>query len=184
MKQALVGALCVIVLDPVAARAETIQLTCARENTTAPGWTGPLTVTFNGNPNGTLVVRSDHTQLDLRGSMETSAEDKSKRIWANEDTKAVMPDLAALDACSASKVPKDIVADADFFNVMSMSCLATVKLGAEPVPIKASVKIIVFSADDVGVEIRRTYLDPSKGPGGVMYIENYPGDCKLGAAQQ
>src|SRR5688572_5919935 len=80
MKQALVGALCVMVLDPVAARAETIRLTCARENTTAPGWTGPLTVTFEGNPNGTLVVRSAHTQLDLRGSMETSAEDKSKRI--------------------------------------------------------------------------------------------------------
>lgn len=166
-------------LAPV--QAETIQLTCARENIIAPGWTGPLSVTFSGDPNGPLAVRSDHTQLDLHGSMEISAEDNSRRIWAYEDTKAIMPDLADLDACSASKVPKEVVADADFFNVMSMSCLETVKLGADPVPIKASVKIFVFSDDDVTVEIRRTYLDPSQGPGGVMYIENYPGDCKVGA---
>lgn len=179
----LAGLLCSILLSPVSARAETIHVTCNRENITAPGWTGPLTATFDGDPNGMLVIRADHTRLDLHGSMAT-AQDNSKQVWASEDTKAIMPDLADLDACSASKVPKDVVADADFFNIMSMSCLQTVKLSAEPVPIKASVRIFVFSAQDVTVEIKRTYQDPSKGPGGVMYIESYPDGCKVGAAQQ
>lgn len=172
-----------LALGPDMASAEIVQVTCTRENMMAPGWDEPLSVTFDGSPNGTLVVRAPHTNLDLKGSMEIDASSGWKRIWAYEDTKAVMPDLAELDACSAASVPKDIEADADFFNVMSMSCLAKVKLGAEPVAIEASVKVLVFPENDVAVEIRRTYRDPSSGPGGVMYIQTFPDNCKLGAAE-
>lgn len=172
-----------LAFSPGVALAEIIEVACARENMMAPGWDEPLSVTFDGSPNGTLIVRAPHTNLDLKGSMETDPDSGWKRMWAYEDTRAIMPDLKELDACSAASVPKDIEADADFFNVMSMSCLAKVKLGAEPVAIEASVKVLVFPENDVAVEIRRTYRDPSSGPGGVMYIQTFPDNCKLGAAE-
>jgi len=180
---ALLGACLFLAMPPLAAYAESIQLSCERESVTAPGWNGPLSVSYEGGETGTLVINSDHTQLSLTGTLETNAEDGAKLISAFQETTAIMPDLAALDSCTAAKVPKDFAGDADFYNVTSMSCLETVEAGADPVPIKASVRIGILPPQDVIIEITRTYLTASTGPGGVMYIETYPAGCKVDGAQ-
>lgn len=169
------GLLCV----PDIALAESLSLTCERESVTAAGWSKPLNIVYEGAESGTVVVTAENTQLSLAATYKTRAEDGAKVIDAFGETTAIMPDLTALDACTAADVPADFKDDADFYNVASLSCLGVIKAGSEPVSIDASVRVGILPTSDVIVEIKRTYLEPSSGPGGVMYIETYPANCKL-----
>jgi hypothetical protein len=173
-------ALCLTTLP---APAETLQISCEQETVGVPEWTGPLVITYEGEESGRLNVKSDHTELSLDATYRTRPEDGAKVIDGVGEIAATMPDRELLDACTAARVPTDFKDDADFYNVTSMSCLGVTQPSAGPVPIKASVRIGILPSDDAIVEIKRTYQAASTGPGGTMYIETYPKNCKLDAGQ-
>jgi len=170
-------------LFTVHAPAATLQVGCEQETVGVPGWTGPLLVTYDGEDSGTLSVKSDHTDLSLDATYRTRPEDGAKVIVGFGEIAATMPDLALLDACTAARVPADFKDDADFYNVISMSCLGVTQPSANPVPIKATVRVGIFPPDDAIIEIKRTYQTASTGPGGTMYIETFPKNCRLDAGR-
>ncbi len=161
------------------ALAESIAISCEKETITVPEWKNPLSISYEGAENGTLAIKAEHTEFSLPASFRMHAEDGTRMIEAFAETTAVMPDLAALDGCTAAKIPADLKGDADFYNVTSMSCLGVTAASAAPVRITASVRIGILPPADVIVEMKRTYLDASAGPGGVMYVETYPANCKV-----
>jgi hypothetical protein len=158
---------------------EVIGIACEKESTTTPGWGDVLTANYEGDETGRLIVDAAHTRLELAATKSIRAEDGAVSLLAGGEVAAIMPDLERLDACTAENVPAEFAEDPDFYNVASMGCLETVEMGAEPVAVRASVNIGILSEEDVIVEIRRTYLDPSSGPGGVAYIETYPTGCTV-----
>lgn len=164
-------------------RGANLQITCEQETVGVPGWTAPLVVTYAGGETGTLSVKSDHVELWLDATYRVRPEDGAKVIDGAADVAVIMPDLALLDACTAARVPADFKDDGDLYFVTSTSCLGETQPSAEPVPIRASVSVGLLPTEDAIIEIRRTYQAPSAGPGGSLYIETYPANCKLDAGR-
>ena len=169
------------------ASAAAIKITCENEDVMAAGWKGPMTVTYDGAASGTLTVKSEHIDLRLPATSKKRTgeiDGKSKTATAIDgfgDTKTVMPDLAALEACAAKSVQPDFKNDADMVAIARMSCLATTAPSAAPVPVTASVTVGLIPGDtagtpDVIVEIKRTYADANK-----TSIETFPKNCALEA---
>lgn len=177
---ALIHALC---LSTTPVRGAAMQISCEQETVGVPDWTGPLVVTYVGGESGTLSVTSDHIELSLVATYTTRPEDGAKVIDGYGEVAAKMPDLALLDACTQARIPADFTDDADFYTVTSMSCLGETEPSAEPVQVMATVRVGILPTDDAIVEIKRTYQAASTGPGGVMYIETYPKNCRLDAGQ-
>jgi hypothetical protein len=162
-----------------ASRADTLILDCERESTLVPGWTAPMRITYAGAEQGTVDVAAKHVNFKLAGSKRTRAEDNAVVIEAFGETEAIMPDLAAVEACAAKSVPADLAGDADVYYTMSLSCLGSSAPGPTPVPIKASVSIGIVSASDVIVEIKQTYKAKSNSPDGKFSIDTFPLKCRM-----
>lgn len=179
-----------LALAAAPASAAPLMITCENEDFATVDWKGPLKVTYDGEATGTLTIQSQHIALTLPAKKEVRTGELDGKphsvtgITGNADTNAVMPDLAALDACAQSAVQPEFKDDADMYAVARMSCLATTKPGAAPVKVAASVSVALVpgakaGATDVVVEIKRTYLDKSASPGGAASIETFPKNCAI-----
>lgn len=169
--------------------AEPLKIQCEREDTTTPGWDGPMEVTYNGEASGTLSVTSAHIELSLPATKEVRTGEVDGKphsvtgITGNAEVQAIMPDLAALDTCVASTIQPEFKGDADMYAVATMSCLAKAPMGTVPVPITAAVSVALVPSEnngpsDVVVEIKRTYAAKSASPSGVTSIDSFP-RCSL-----
>jgi hypothetical protein len=172
------------------ASAAPLMITCENEDVIALDWKAPLTVTYDGEATGTLTVQSQHIALSLPAKKEVRTGELDGKphsvtgITGNADTNAVMPDLAALDACAQSSIEPELKDDADMYAVAIMSCLSKTKPGATPVKVAASVSVALIPSDEAGapdvvVEIKRTYLDKSASPGGTASIGTFPKNCAI-----
>ena len=172
------------------ASAAPLMITCENEDIIAVDWKAPLTVTYDGEATGTLTIQSQHIALSLpaRKEVRTGQLDGKPHsvtgIVASADTSAVMPDLAALDACAQSSVQPEFKDDADMYDVAILSCLSKTKPGATPVKVAASVSVALIPGDEAGatdvlVEIKRTYLDKSASPGGTASFGTFPRNCAI-----
>ena len=175
-----------------AAAAEPISINCENEDVLAANWKGPMTVTYDGEASGTLIVKSDHIDLTLPATskVRTGEVDGSPKtataIEGFGETKSVMPDLAALEACAVKTVQPDFKDDADMVAIARISCLVTTPPSAAPVTVKASVTVGLSpgetaGAPDVIVEIKRTYSETTAAAGKAVSIETFPKNCAITA---
>ena len=170
--------------------ADTVKITCAQADMIA-GADDPLTVTYEGDASGTLTVASERINLALPATKELrTGEFEGKPhsvtgIRAFAEVETTMPDRAALEACAAKSVAPEFKDDADMFAVSMLSCVKSAQSAAAPVRVAAQLSValvpsdIAGAADDVVVEIKRTYLEKANAPGGSISLDAFPGQCVL-----
>lgn len=177
-------AMAVLVGSP--AYAASLKITCDKADAMS-GAAGPLTVTYDGDASGTIAVASPTISFSLPAKREVRTGDLDGKphsvtgITAFGDAMSAMPDQRQLEACAAKGVQPEFKDDPDLFAMAVMACVKTTANGA-PVKVAASVSVALVpgegGADDVVVEIKRFYLTPSKGPGGKLSLDAFPGGCK------
>ncbi len=172
-----------ICAEPVRAVAETIVITCATENPTAGQDSGTLTATYTGDATGTLSVKASDFEFSVSAKKIEQADLPAPVIQAYDKTAAVMPDLAALEACTKKILDP---ADADnnrAYDRAVMACAKELKPGTAPLPITAAVNISLLPGKAPGtmapiVEVYRYYEGKTARPGGPTRLETFPEGCK------
>lgn len=168
--------------------ASPIKIACAVADALS-GSGGPLTVSYDGEATGTVTVASEQISFSLPAKKEVRKGELDGKphsvtgITGFSETLTVMPDQAALEACAAKSVQPEFKDDADMVAMAVMSCVKTAPAAAAPVKAQVSVSIALVpndgAADDVVVEIKRSYSAPAKVPGGKISIDTFPGNCSL-----
>ncbi len=163
-----------------------VKIACQGESVAIPGWTnGTMNVVYDDTGQGKLVIKGPHIEMSLPASLISmaSANPPSNIISASGQTRAVMPDLATVDNCVASKVSPDENNDRDTYLNTALACMEAAPPSKGPVLIVASVKVGLMKGDaqqtDTWFEGEITYSDPSAGPGGRLTIPLLPGECKV-----
>ena len=167
--------------------AGSIKVACEGESVTIPGWTsGTMNVIYDDSEKGKIAIKGPHTDFSLPATLISmaSADPPSNIISASGQTQAVMPDLAAVDSCVASKVSPDQKNDRDVYLITALSCIEGAPPSAGPVPIIASVKLGLMKGEateppDTWLEGEITYTDKSAGPDGKLTIPLFPKECKV-----
>ena len=166
------------------ALADTIKIACQGETVTIPGWgSGTMNVTYDGGNQGTLAVKGPHTDFTVpAASHKYDSPLPPLVIDAAGDTKTIMPDLKAVDACATAKMPPKL--EPDLYSVFAIPCLEKAPQSAAPVPIKATATLTFMRGADGAtldpmVQMKLTYLDKSASPDGTMAIELMPKECKI-----
>jgi hypothetical protein len=184
LRRGLVIALSVLGLAASPAIADPINIACAGETVTIPGWgTGTMTVTYDGNNKGPLAVKGPHTGFSVPASSHKYASPLPPLVVEGKgDTKAIMPDFKTVDACAAGKMTPDL--DPDAYSVLAVSCLEKAPASATPVPVNAQVTVTFLKDENSKalepfVQMKVTYLEKSSSPTGSLAIELMPKDCKV-----
>lgn len=167
-----------------------IAISCEIENSMAASG-GPLTLSYEGAESGTLKLRSKRINIEMpatkevrKGTLDGKPHTVTGIRGAIESVTA-MPSQQALEDCVAKNTSPEFKDDADIASVTLLTCMKTVPHAATPVKAATSVSIALVpsdearGADDVVVEIKRTYLEKSSVPGGTISLETYPGRCTL-----
>lgn len=180
------GLLATVMLVGTPTFAASVKITCDKADALS-GAAGPLTVTYDGEASGTVAVASPSISFSLPAKKEVRSGDLDGKphtvtgITAFGEAMSSMPDQGQLETCAAKSVQPEFKDDADLFAMAVMSCAKTMANGAS-VKIAASVSVALVpgegGADDVVVEIKRSYLAPSKSPGGKLSLDAFPGGCK------
>jgi hypothetical protein len=168
--------------------ASSIRIACAAADALSGGG-GPVTVTYDGEAAGTVTVASEQISFSLPAKKEVRMGELDGKphsvtgITGFSETLTAMPEQAALEACAAKSVQPEFKDDADMVAMAVMSCVKTTPAAAAPVKAQVSVSVALVpndgAADDVVVEIRRSYSAPAKVPGGKISIDTFPGNCSL-----
>ncbi len=167
-----------------AAAADPMKIACEGETVTIPGWgTGTMNLTYDGGPQGTLTVKGPHTDFAVPAASHTYESPLPPLVIdAAGETKTVMPDLKAIDACAAATMPPKL--EPDLYSVFAIPCLEKAPSSAGPVPVKATATITFVRDDGAStsepmVQLQLTYLDKSTSPTGSFSIDLMPKDCKV-----
>jgi len=184
MKTCLATALSVSFLTLSSALADPVKIACEGETITIPGWgSGTMSVTYDGAQAGTLVVKGPHTDFSVpAASHKFESPLPPLVIDAAGDTKTIMPDLKAIDACAAAKMPAKL--EPDLYSTFAIPCLEEAPPSAAPVPVKATAKITFMRGEEMAkagplVQMQLTYLDKSSSPTGSFSIDLMPKDCRV-----
>ena len=160
--------------------ADVVQINCVRSGAFTAGWDEPLQVTYSGDESGTLAIASTGVALSLPANKQIRTGELDGKphsvtyITGNADTEALMPNLAALEACAASHIQPEFKDDPDMYELSVRSCLDTTPATNTPIPVSASFTIVLVpqsnSPHDVIFEIKRTYAEKSVAPGSAMTV--------------
>lgn len=179
-------ALAAIALPFHRANAEPVNVSCAGEDVLNAGWSGPLTISYSGGPEGNMTVKSAHIDMTIpatqteRSREVDGAEVIATSILGSGETTSIMPDSAELLACAARNIQPEFNDDTDMQAMALMGCVPQTQPSAAAVKIQATVRIGLLPGDDgVIVEIKRRYVDALTSAGGELSIETFPKDCKL-----
>lgn len=180
-----------LLATPAPALAAQVQVVCEGEAVTVPDWNaGTMTLTYSGGDSGTVVIKGPHTDIAIPArSIERTVDilgvvSKVTNIIGTADTTSTMPDLAAVQACVAGKIPASLKDDADVYFTTALSCFGKAQMAASAVPVRGDITITMLPGDEPGttdvlVQGKRTYLGAPATPGGPLSIDISPKDCKL-----
>lgn len=182
-----VASLALLALAGCPAAAATLTVTCERADVIVPAWNGPLTITYTGAAEGTLQLTGPYGDMSLPAKLVAHAMadgTEARAIKAFGDTTSTMPDLVALEACIATKIEPSQGADNDSYLNGRDMCLAQTPPTPAPIPMTGQIDIGIFpgktiTTSEVVIEMKRIYLDTTKGPGGRTVIGSFPGTCSL-----
>jgi hypothetical protein len=145
------------------------------------GNTSDMTITYEGDDQGTLIVKSASGEMTLPATKETreGTNDAGETysvtgIRASGKTTALMPDKAAIESCVKGKLPPDQLADEDIAFTTALGCSSATPLGTEPVKINGYVEIAVIEPPTAQVFITKTFVEPTSLPGGTLKIDSLP----------
>ena len=162
-----------VLLAGGSANAATMTFACTARDS---GKDVPLTLTYDGDADGTLTVKSADGVMTLKARY-TAQDANNWGIDAYGPATVIMPDRAALEACLKAKAQPGDLDDADVVTVLALDCQASVAPSAAPVAVSAEVEI---SAIDGGLNafITRKYADTSPVAGGHIELSSVPPpDC-------
>ncbi len=172
------------------AGAQSLTIQCEREDRTAEGWTGPLTISYPGGASGDVTVQSEHLGFSLHATQTetTTALDGTERTTAviagSGDISSAMPDPQALKSCIDGSLQSGQADDADMQFQALTGCVPKVAMGPSPIAVHANITIIMgglIPGDDpnqVFVQFKRAYADVKTASGADIAIKTSPDNCK------
>ncbi|WP_146140191.1 hypothetical protein [Alsobacter soli] len=155
-----------------------------------------ITITYVGDATGTLTVKAPYGELALPATMGRSKQTAPRlnngrpytlvSFIAGGSARVVMPDKAAVETCTRTKLKPEELADKDLASMTIVGCMAQAKWSSGPVPIEATIRVAVMETapgqhEVSGVTYIRTLTEPTSLPAGKIKIESLP-DCEVMAS--
>lgn len=164
--------------------AESISISCSVENANVSLEGGSLTATYEGEATGTVKIKASSFEFSVPAKKIKREADGAPVIQAYSKATAVMPDLAALEACIKKMVDPAEAGDNGAYDFAATQCTRDLKPGTAPVPIMAAVNILLVPGEAPGklapvVEVSRYYEGKTARPGGPARLDTFPGKCEL-----
>ena len=177
-------ATCTALIAFAASAAHAISLSCeVKEHPNSPASEiTQMQLTYKGGDSGVLHIKAAFGEMDVSAVKRSGDEGNGviTGISAFGETKALMPDQAALEDCVAAKLSTEQQADADLIFMQRMSCGQTTPIGAAAVPIKLTVAIAFDGKSFLTVQVTRTFLEKSRIGKEPIAVEMIPlPDCKI-----
>ncbi|HVZ14088.1 MAG TPA: hypothetical protein VG894_06475 [Bauldia sp.] len=132
----------------------------------------PFTVSYTGDANGMLTVKSADGEMDLKARYV----EQDANNWGIDGfgpATVIMPDKTALEACLKAKAQPGDLDSADAVAFLVVECENAVAPGAAPVSITADVQIS-YTDGDFEVFLMRKYADTSPVAGGHIELSSVP----------
>ena len=166
-----------ITLLPATATAEVITVKCAGEESGKPY---QMSLVYEGDDHGTLKIGGTFGDMSFPAAkrerdLEVAGEKiHATQFWGGAEIPLVVPDKAAIEACVKGKLPPDQVTDADIVFITIPSCAAAAPPTAQPIPVKVYAEFTFLDAESTLVIFKRTYLEKTDLPGGMLTLELMP----------
>ena len=178
------GSLCNVAVLTIALvnPAFALSITCAYKVGAIDVLPSQMDLTYKGDASGTLHIKAPFGEIDLPARMEKHGEgdEAITGIRAFDETRALMPDKAALEDCVAAKLSAEQQTDKDLIFMQRMSCGQQTPMGTTPVPITISVEIAATPKEVMIVYVVRKYLEKSRIGTEPIAIESIPPpSCKI-----
>ncbi len=164
------------------AQAAAINFSCEQEDMMTPGWSGPLSISYQ---DGQVTVASGHLNFTVpatgseRSGVVDGVEVSAKGISGAAEIMAAVPEAQALLDCALASLQPEFKSDADMLALAVPACLSKTAPAATPVAMQADISIGLIpnktaGTPDVIVEISRSYMN---GP--ALKLDTFPRNCAV-----